>query len=210
MLLKLHKVFKNIALISLLFMLNIVSSQHTIPDSIFEEAQIALAHFPQLNEVNIHFKFKKKIKKSIMQAQPRFKSLFRARQKREYVILISESFKISDTVYLTRNMPSEIMIGWLGHELGHVLDFESRSTLGLIGFGISYLFSTSYLKDAERRADQFAVNSGLEKHILATKNYILNHADLPEKYKNRIRKYYQSPDQILQMVNDRDSVDFKK
>jgi len=184
---------------------NQVTSQQIIPKEIEKEALVALSHYPQLKKTEIRFKFKKNIKKSIMQAQPHFCSFFKSRNKRTYLILISETFQIGDTVYRTSNIPSKIMIGWLGHELGHVMDFEDRSNFGLIGFGIGYVLSSNYMKGAEMRADRFAVFHGMEKYILATKNYILNHADLPEKYKNKIRKYYQSPEQIMQLVNERDS-----
>ena len=119
--------------------------------------------------------------------------------------MISENIKIADTLYQTKDIPSEIMIGWLGHELGHIMDFEERSGLNLIGFGIKYLTSKNYIRDAERRADSFAVRHGMEKYILATKKFILEKAGLSEKYVNRIKRLYLSPEEIMLLVDERDA-----
>jgi hypothetical protein len=38
---------------------------------------------------------------------------------------------------------------------------------------------------------------------LKTKNFILNHADIDPDYKKRIKQYYLSPEEIMQIVQDR-------
>lgn len=176
---------------------------HIYPDSLKDEIQLALDYFPQLTDVKITFKFKSDIKKSTMQAQPDFKSLFKARSKREYYIFISEKFKISDKEFKTVNVPSDIITGWIGHELGHILDYENRGTFNLIWFGLRYLYMEKHIVEAERSADTFAVNQGMEEYILKTKNFILNHADIDENYKKRIKRYYLSPEEIMQIVQER-------
>lgn len=181
-----------------------LNAQHLIPSTIKEEALIALSHYPELKNTPIEFKFKKKIKKSTMQAQPEFASIFKGKGRRKYKILIAERIKITDTIHYTKDMPSEILIGWLGHELGHIMDFKDRSALNLIGFGIGYVFSKKYIKNAERRADSFAVSHGMETYILATKEFILKKAGLSKKYVERIKELYLSPEEIMQLVKDRD------
>tara|TARA_R110002051_G_scaffold16926_1_gene50348 strand:+ start:18085 stop:18651 length:567 start_codon:yes stop_codon:yes gene_type:complete len=181
-------------------------AQHIIPDVIESESRIALSHYPELANTAIEFKFKKNIKKSTMQAQPKFSSVFKSKKNRSYKILISERIKIADKVYYTKDMPSEIMIGWLGHELGHVMDFEQRSGLNLIGFGIGYLTSKKYIRGAERRADLYAVTHGMETYILSTKEFILEKAGLTKKYVDRIKNFYLSPEEIMILVEERDMV----
>ncbi|NNM17108.1 MAG: hypothetical protein HKP24_00930 [Croceitalea sp.] len=181
-------------------------AQKEIPQSILKEAKVALSFYPQLENVPIVFKFKKNIKKSTMQAQPIFGSLFTTRKKRRYVVLISERFKIAETTFLTKDIPEDIMIGWLGHELGHIMDYKNRSSLNLIWFGIKYYFSSSSIKDAERTADGYAVNSGMEKYILKTKDFILNQAGISEKYKERIKRLYLSPEEIMELVEEREAL----
>ncbi|APA66310.1 hypothetical protein YQ22_07655 [Maribacter sp. 1_2014MBL_MicDiv] len=183
----------------------VASAQHIIPEVITKEAKIALSHYPELTDVAIEFKFKKNIKKSTMQAQPSFWSVFKSKKNRSYKILISERIKIADSVYYTKDIPSEIMIGWLGHELGHVMDYQQRSGLNLIAFGFKYITSKSYIREAERRADSYAVNHGMETYILATKEFILKKAGLTQKYVDRIKNFYLSPEEIMVLVEERDA-----
>jgi hypothetical protein len=180
-----------------------IQNHHIYPESIEKEATLALSFFPQLEHTPITFKFKSDIKKSTMQAQPDFKSLIKPRTKRKYYIFISEKFKISGQEFKTLNVPSDVMTGWLGHELGHILDYQHRGKFNMIWFGLKYLYFKNHIIEAERAADTFAVNQGMEDYILKTKNFILNHADIDEKYKKRIKRYYLSPEEIMQIVQER-------
>jgi len=182
-----------------------LNAQHIAPDSVRVEAGTALSHYPELKNTPITFKFKKNINKSTMRAQPKFWSLFRSRKNREYIVLMSERIKISGKEFLTKNIPEAIMIGWLGHELGHIMDYKNRSSLNLIWFGIKYTFSGSYIKEAERAADTYAVSHGMGDYILKTKSFILDNAEIEEKYKARIRKYYLSPEEIMTLVEEREA-----
>ena len=52
-------------------------------------------------------------------------------------------------------------------------------------------------------------HSGLDPeshYILKTKNFILNHADITPIYKARIKKYYLSPEEIMELVNNQEVV----
>ena len=179
---------------------------HIVPKSIKEEVETALNYYPQLKNIHIEFTFKKNIKKSTMQARPTFDSFFKSKKNRKFLILISEKFKISDKEFSTRDIPKDIFIGWIGHELGHIMDYQDRSKLNLIWFGFKYLFSDNHIVEAERAADSFAVKHKMESYILKTKNFILNHADITEEYKNRIKRYYLSPEEIMVLVEDRDKL----
>ncbi|WP_452222015.1 hypothetical protein [Lacinutrix salivirga] len=182
-----------------------MNAQHTIPNSIINEAKTALSFYPELENTRIKIKFKKNIKKSTMQARPTFGSFFRSKKNRRYIILISETFKISDKEFLTKHIPTDILIGWIGHELGHIMDYQNRGNFNLIWFGLKYLFSENHIVKAERAADSFAVASGMEDYILKTKDFILNHAEITPTYKDRIKKYYLSPEEIMELVKQRDA-----
>ena len=200
--------FNNMKYLTLLiiFTTNLtMSAQHKIPDNIKTNVQKALSYYPQLSHTNIEFRFKKNIKKSTMQARPKFSSFFKSRKNRAYVILISEKFKISYKEFKTTDMPSDIFVGWIGHELGHILDYQNRSNFNLIWFGFQYLFSENHIIEAERAADSFAVNQGMEDYILKTKDFILNHAQITLTYKDRIKKYYLSPEEIMELVKLREA-----
>lgn len=185
-------------------------SIHTIPDRISEEAGEALSHYPELEQIPIEFRFKKKIRKSFMQAQPFFPSLLRKREDRKYLIFISDKIEIEGQSFSIDEMDSRVLIGWLGHELGHIMDYQCHSNIGLMVFGMRYLFQQSFLKKAERTADRMAIQHGMYEYIMTTKNFILNHAQLSRKYKNRIRRLYMSPEEIVQMVNELDQQEIKE
>src|SRR5690625_3820353 len=124
-----------------------------IPVEIFEEAKRALAYFPELEEVGIEFRFKNDISKSFMQAQPAFSNVFKGKNNRNYYIFISSQVNIEGKDFSVRDIPSDVLVGWLGHELGHVMDYRDRSGMGLVIFGLRYVTSNKYIMKAERRAD---------------------------------------------------------
>ncbi|MCR9226183.1 MAG: hypothetical protein NXH90_02015 [Flavobacteriaceae bacterium] len=190
----------------LLVVIILKKPKNTIPESIEQEARIALGYFPELEDIPIEFKFKKNIKKSVMQAQPTWSGLLKPKSSRSYVILISEKFKISGEEFKTVDVPKDVLIGWLGHELGHVMDYQQRGNLNLIGFGIRYVLLKEFVKKAERAADSFAVSRGMSEYILKTKRFILDNSEIDQTYKMRIKQYYLSPDEIMEMVKELDSI----
>ena len=174
----------------------------TSPEIIEKEALTALSYYPDLKDTEIIFQFKDNIKKSTMQAQPLFKSFFKPRKKRGYIILISRKIQIESEEFSIEDIPSDVIIGWLGHELGHVMDYRNRTNLGMLVFGFKYLFSHSHIKEVERAADTFAISHGMGDYILITKNFILDHAHLSERYKERIRRLYMSPEEVMHLINE--------
>ncbi len=177
-------------------------SNKYIPEIIRKEAITALRYFPELKNTEIRFQFKKDIKKSTMQAQPTWASFFKGKKGRGYIILISKKIKIDQEAFTIEDIPSDVITGWLGHELGHVMDYRDRSSLGMVFFGIKYLFSKAHIKEVERAADTFAIMHGMGEYIIKTKNFILDHAQISETYKKRIRSFYMSPEEVMELIND--------
>ena len=171
-----------------------------IPRSITQPVLKALSFYPELKDAVISFIFKTNIRSSVMQAQPVFSTLWRKQKNRRYRINISTHFKLSSCDMPITGMPEEVMVGWIVHELGHILDYEHRSNAAIVLFGFRYLFSPEYVKEAERVADTYAVERGAGTYILATKRFILDHAEIPQEYKNKITRLYLSPDVIVELV----------
>ena len=178
-----------------------------IPVEILDEAKVALSFFPELEDVRIEFKYKKNIEDSFMQAQPDFSDVFRRKSKRSYNIFISDRFLIEDDEVSLKDVPSDVLVGWLAHELGHIMDYRDRSAMGMVVFGLTYITSNDFLVEAERMADVYAVNNGSSQYILATKEFILNHAGFTDEYKRKIAKLYLSPDEILALVDELDETE---
>jgi hypothetical protein len=171
-----------------------------IPSSIEKNVLKALSFYPELQNTCINFLFKTKIKTSVMQAQPVFTSLLGKRKNRHYRINISKEFRLINSNMPIEQIPDEVMIGWIGHELGHILDYEGKSNAGMVSFGYRYYFHSSFVRHAEMMADSLAVERGMGDFIVATKRFILDHADLPQSYKDKIRRLYLSPDIIVEQV----------
>jgi len=171
-----------------------------IPALIEKNVLKALSFYPELENTTIGFIFKTNIKTSVMQAQPVFITLLRRRKNRRYRINISEYFKLINTQIPIQQIPDDVMIGWIGHELGHILDYEGKSNAGMVSFGYRYYFHSSFVKHAEMVADSLAVERGMGNYIVATKRFILDHAELPQSYKNKIARLYLSPDVIVEQV----------
>lgn len=172
----------------------------TIPAVIEKNVLTALSYYPELKKTPIQFVFKQAIKSSVMQAQPVFNTLITNRKSRAYRINISALFKLTHTAIPIHQLPDAIMIGWIGHELGHIMDYESRTNLDMIGFGLGYVFSADYVKKVERIADSYAVGHGLGSYLIETKRFILDHAELPQAYKDKIARLYVSPEEITEQV----------
>src|SRR5438105_740700 len=65
-----------------------------IPSQIEKNVLTALSFYPELKNTTIDFIFKRKIKTSVMQAQPVFNTLLGKRRNRRYRINISEHFEL--------------------------------------------------------------------------------------------------------------------
>ena len=181
---------------------NIIHQENKIiPAQIEKEAKKALSYYPELKDIEIEFRYKDEIKKSFMQAQPKFSNLFKGKNSRSYYVFMSRKLSLEGDEFSMDEVPSDVIIGWLGHELGHIMDYREKSAVGLMIFGMRYVTSSRYIKEAERAADTYAVNHGMGEYILKTKNFILNNSDLSEAYKKRIARLYLSPEEIVVLVN---------
>lgn len=170
----------------------------TVPKQIESACLEALSHYPELFKKKIVFKFQRTAG-STMFAQPLPNFLWKSPSKRGYVIKISNNVDLENGIRIV-DMPHNVLVGWLGHELGHIMDYEQKSNWQLIKFGIGYLFSARYRVGSEKVADLFAIQHGLGQFILETKNYILDHSHISKKYKDKIKNIYLSPEETLAMI----------
>ncbi len=178
------------------------TNNKSIPTEMRSVILAALCQYPDLIDTRIEFRYENEIRKSVMQAQPKVASLLRHKSKRTYIIKISRYLELNDENLDISTLPFEVLVGWIAHELGHVMDYHDRSGLSMIGFGAKYWLSEKYLRKAERRADLFALKHGLGDKVVETKKFILNHAEIPDWYKNRIKRLYMSPKEYSQLISE--------
>lgn len=173
-----------------------------IPDQIRNEILTALSFFPELTDTPIKFVLKDNIRKSVMQAQPKIKSIFNKKSSREYVVKISRYLKLTHDKIDISTLPCEVLVGWIGHELGHVMDYKDRSSLSMIKFGLWYVLFKNFVIEAEKAADLYALKHGLGYQIMETKHFVHSHDDLPVEYKARKKRLYISPEEFEVLLRD--------
>lgn len=184
---------------------NLKFQNKKFPTALQAEVKEALSYFPELWKTKIDFVFKDKIKNAVMQAQPRVRTLFKGKKTRTYKIKISRELQLGDISKPIEEVPHEILVGWIAHELGHIMDYLDRSSFQMIGFGFNYITSKSFLMNAEYEADKHAIAHGCADLIIETKNYILNHEHLSDDYKARIDRLYISPEEVRSIEAELDS-----
>ncbi len=179
---------------------NVFYHHKTIPVVVQKEIMAALSFYPELKETPIDFVFDPNTSKSVMLSQPVVSSFFRGQKNRTYVIKINPRFTTTHHSIPIQDAPKKVLIGWFGHELGHITDYTHRDNFQMAWFGIRYITSDKYLMNAEKSADSYAVEHGMAEYLIVTKNFIMHSADLPQSYKDRIKRLYLSPQQIMDLV----------
>jgi hypothetical protein len=182
-------------------------ARKTIPPEIREVTLRALSFYPLLKDVKIDFVYNENIRKSLMQAQPRFSTMYGSRKWRSYLIKIHRFFSLKGKSIPVHELPEDVLIGWIGHELGHIMDYLRKNNWSLMLFGLGYFTSKSFIIMAERAADTYALDHGLGDYLLATKDYILHEAGMSEKYIRRIKRLYLPPEEIMDLMENRPSED---
>lgn len=148
------------------------------------------------------------VSKTTMRAQPVINWQFWSRKSRHYRIDISNHTELEKHIPIP-DLSHEVLVGWFAHELGHIVDYQTRNPLDLIRLGIGYLTMPTYRIGVERQADIYAIEHGFADFLLATKKFILEQSSLPNSYKKRIERFYMSPDEIATVLQQRESSELK-
>ncbi len=151
---------------------------------------VALTHFPELKDAKILFKSKSI--NSTMQAKPKGLNVFRRKGKRKYVVIINT---INPKVPLD-SISFNAKIGVLGHELAHIIDYESKNFWQIIGIGLRY-GNKKYRAKFERATDQRTLDYGLKWQSYDFSTYVFKYNQNNTKYLEYKKKVYMTPEEIL-------------
>lgn len=102
---------------------------------------------------------------------------------------------------------SEVIVGWLGHELGHVLDYKNRNSINLMYFGFMYYFSKRFLMKAEITADRNAVEHGLINELVVSKKFGRNPKYFQRRYIDKLNALYPSVETVLSWADELEEKD---
>jgi len=171
-----------------------------IPDELELECLVALSFYPELKNTDIEFRFGEL--NFTMVSKPRFSSILENRTRRRYLIIIQKS-GLSKNNLEWSELSFNALVGWIGHELGHVLHYSHKSSGGIVFMGAKYAFP-AYRRKMERFTDQLAIQHNLGYALYEGVDYTLNCSNASAHYKNNQVKYYLGPDEILARIYSSD------
>jgi hypothetical protein len=140
-----------------------------IPDQYQKSILTALSHFPELKDVHIIFIIKKQY--TPLTTKPDLASVFKRKNYRTYIIAISNQTIDTLKRLLFQNLTFEEQVGVIGHELSHVVDFNSKNLPQTISVGIGHL-SKKYIDKMEFNTDRICIMHGLGQYLLAYSEHV--------------------------------------
>lgn len=173
-----------------------------VPSFVQECFVEAWTAFPDLHTHQVRVRMRP-LGNTTMQAQPVLDWQLWSREKRRFVIDLNNRISLSLPLK-PQDLPRKVLVGWFAHELGHVADYQQRSVLSLLFYGLGYLLSARRRSAIEREADLYAIRAGMGDYILATKRFIVEHKEIPSSYKARIERYYLSIEEIALLLEKQD------
>ena len=177
-----------------------------IPESIKTESKFALSHYPELATVSIAFKYRSS--KFTMQTLPKLSFLYRKRSKRQYTIIVNNNSKFY-TGMDYNELSQKAKIGWIGHELSHIVDFQERNVLGIIRVGL-YYGKSKFRRKLERKVDDLTIEHELGEELFDGVDYMLNSSAASENYKKNFVLHYLSLKEIKSRIKVRKERRVKK
>jgi len=167
-----------------------------VPEELQATFYTALKYYPELKDVRIVVKYKNI--KTTMQCAPRWDFFLHKIENRTYVISVDEEVK-NDYGVLFSQLPLNAQIGVFGHELAHVIDYQTRNTFEIALFGIHYL-QVDKKKKIENSIDLIAIQKGLGYQINDFSKYVFEDSDASFDYLKYKRKFYFRPSQIRKLI----------
>ena len=87
-------------------------------------------------------------------------------------------------------LSESIILGWFGHEIAHILQYEKMSYFEKLFFVFKYVFNKKFRKNFETKADEITKERGLEKELKEGINFTLTDPRVSNAYKKRTREFY--------------------
>lgn len=166
-----------------------------IPINLKEAAYIAIQYFPELKNVDIEVIYANT--KTTMETRPVINTLFSKRRK--YKIFVDTTVENNFGI-LVSEVPLDAKIGLFGHEFAHILDYKNKSFFELMKIGRTYL-TKGDIRSYETFIDQLTIQRGLGLYLKAWSDFVLNHSNASEEYKNYKRKNYLTPEEIQKSID---------
>lgn len=163
-----------------------------------EELQIllALSFYPELKATDIEFRYA--ILECSLQARPKYYSLLRSRSGRKYVILINED---QESPVHPSKSGFAAQVGFFTHELAHIVDYETMTKRKLVATAWKYNMNPEFKKNLEQKTDMIAIEHGAGYLKYHASCFIFYESEASEKYLEKKKRFYFSPEEILERTN---------
>ena len=154
---------------------------------------VALLHYPELHDKKMSLRLKSI--SSTMQAQPHPNFILKRKSQRAYKININDNPDYTGIYY--RDLSFNALVGWLGHEFAHVLEYSKMNNRELLGFISSYVFDKRTMRKTERTADRETIKHGLGNQLLDGAHFFHRSKKVSKRYRKKNKKYYLSEEEII-------------
>lgn len=165
-----------------------------IPEKYETVILTALSHFPELKDTRIRFCLEQKHPVPYG-TKPSMKSILADPSERKYIVSILEHADPPMFYALFKNLTYESQLGVLGHELTHVVQYNSLSRPELLKFMLFFMLP-EFQQKIEQAADMGAIIHGFGKELLEHAIYIRCIPGYVEERK-AINENYLKPSEIL-------------
>ena len=158
-----------------------------------------LSYYPELKNIEIIFQFGLPV--STMVSRPKLKSIFRSGNKREYEVIVRKP-GTSKNGLEWNELSFNSLIGWIAHELGHIVHYGHKTSGGILFTGIKYGFP-GYRRRMERFTDNLVIQHDLGYALFEGTDYCINYSNAKPHYKKYMEKYYLSPTEIKERISSK-------
>ena len=188
------------------FQLNELREKYGYNKSFIKELElaslIALSYFPELSKTMI--RFKRSNIKTTMATRPSLGSFFKSKANREYVIYVDDKI-VNQEGILVDQVPFNALVGLIGHEYQHILDYTKMSALEIIGLAPKYCFR-KFKRKFENETDKAIIERGLGSQLMDWAQYSMHECDASEEYKNFKKENYLSKTEIINIMKSHSPV----
>jgi len=145
--------------------------------------------FVKLHNVNIKIAF---IPMSLatMNCRPTIKSFLFPWKKREYVVSVNSREDFSQYTIPISALGKTALMGWFGHELSHILQYERMGFRELIKFPFKYFLDLSFRKNFEVECTKIAREIGFSDEFNEVEKFLRNDQRVHKKYRYRFERLY--------------------
>lgn len=170
-------------------------NKKTLVDDFRLPILVALAQYPELSDTKISFRLAKK--ESAGKTTFTFLSFFNRRK--HFIIYINNDPK--NTGILFEDASFNAQVGMIGHELAHVVEFESLGTKATIWWALNYLAKYRRRK-IEQEIDRATIKHGLGWQLFSWNSFVLKSSSVNPRYKLIKERYYLLPAQIEKIISN--------